>query len=136
MAAYADYAYYTATFLGTAIASADFGRLSVRASKHIDALTFGRAAAIITADTDTDKIDAIKMAMCAVADELQKDETSGGRDNVTSEKVGNVSVSYGASGQMTKTLGQKISDAALLWLWETDLMYRGLNVDERQSNDL
>jgi hypothetical protein len=136
MAAYADYAYYTATFLGTAIASADFGRLSVRASKHIDALTFGRADAIITADTDTDKIDAIKMAMCAVADELQKDEISGGRDNVTSEKVGNVSVSYGASGQMTKTLGQKISDAALLWLWETDLMYRGLNVDERQSNDL
>jgi hypothetical protein len=136
MAAYVDYAYYSATFLGTAIASADFGRLSVRASKHIDALTFGRAAAIITADTDTDKIDALKMATCAIADELQKDETSGGRDNVTSEKVGNVSVSYGASGQMTKTLGQKIADAATLWLWETDLMYRGLNADERQSNDL
>jgi hypothetical protein len=137
MAAYVDYAYYAQQpILGTAIASADFGRLSVRASKHIDALTFGRAAAIITADTDTDKIDALKMATCAIADELQKDETTGGRDNVTSEKVGNVSVSYGASGQMTKTLGQKIADAATLWLWETDLMYRGLNADERQSNDL
>jgi hypothetical protein len=134
--AYADYAYYATNYLGTAIASADFGRLSVRASKHIDALTFGRAAAIITADTDTDKIDALKMATCAIADELQKDETTGGRDNVTSEKVGNVSVSYGAGGQMTKTLGQKIADAATLWLWETDLMYRGLNADERQSNDL
>jgi hypothetical protein len=136
MAAYADYTYYTTTYLGTAIASADFGRLSVRASKHIDALTFGRAAAVITAATDADKIDAIKMAMCAVADELQKDETTGGRDNVTSEKVGNTSVTYGASGQMTKTLGQKMTDVATLWLWETDLMYRGLNADERQSNDL
>lgn len=131
MAAYVDYTYYTTTYLGTSIASADFSRLSVRASKHIDALTFGRAAAIITANTDTDTIDAIKMATCAVCDELQKDADSDGRDNITAERVGNVSVSYGDKSQMAKTLAQKVNDAASLYLWETDLMFRGLNADER-----
>lgn len=129
--AYVDYSYYTDTYLGNAVAPADFARLSVRASKHIDALTFNRAAAIITADTDADKVDAIKMATCAVCDELQKDADSDGRDNITAERVGNVSVSYGDSSEMAKTLASKINDAASLYLWETDLMYRGLNVDER-----
>lgn len=131
MSAYVDYTYYTTSFLGTLIASADFSRLSVRASKQIDALTFGRAAAVITADTDADKIDAIRMATCAVCEELQRDANSGGRDNITSEKVGNTAVTYGENGQMAKTLPDKINEAAALWLWETDLMYRGLNVDER-----
>ena len=131
MSAYVDYTYYATSFLGTLIASADFSRLSVRASKQIDALTFGRAAAVITADTDADKIDAIRMATCAVCEELQRDANSGGRDNITSEKVGNTAVTYGEKGQMAKTLPDKINEAAALWLWETDLMYRGLNVDER-----
>ena len=58
---YANYAYYTGTYGGSAIASADFTRLANIASAWIDRLTFGRAAA------DTDNADAIKMAMCSVA---------------------------------------------------------------------
>jgi len=128
---YVDYNYYTTSYLGMLIASPDFSRLAVRASKQIDALTFGRAAAVITANTDADKIDAIKMAVCAVADELQKDADTGGRDNITSEKVGNTAVTYGEKSQMAKPLASRISEAASLWLWETDLMFRGLNADER-----
>ena len=41
--AYADYEYYTTTYLGTAIQEADFPRLSLRASSFLDYYTQSRA---------------------------------------------------------------------------------------------
>jgi len=67
MTAYTDSTYYTGTYLGNVIASADFPRLALRASAVIDQVTFGRASAIVTAATDTATIALIKMATCAVA---------------------------------------------------------------------
>ena len=43
---YADYTFYTETFYGTAIAEADFPRLSSRASDFIDYYTRGKAAKV------------------------------------------------------------------------------------------
>jgi len=125
MAVYADYTYYTGTFLGTAIALADFERLALRASAQIDRLTFDQTAAIIAADTDTVKITAIKMAACAVAEAIQ---TSDAGPEIASERVGQHSVTYNLG---KATSGQvKITDAARLWLAATGLMYRGVDAIE------
>lgn len=116
---YADYAHYSTVYLGNAIAEADFPRLALRASAQIDRITFGRAA------TDTDNETAIKNAMCAVAEEIQRQEQSDNVDGVTSESQGRYSVSYGANSSKSRTNTQKISDAAKLYLEDTSLMYAG-----------
>jgi len=67
MAAYADYSYYSTTYLGTAIPEADFPRLALQSSNFINQVTFGRAASV----TDEASMDQIKMACCAVAEAMQ-----------------------------------------------------------------
>jgi hypothetical protein len=121
MAGYATYEFYLTQYLGTAIAQADFERLSQKASAFIDQVTFGRAAT----ETDTAVLEKMSHATCAVAEEVQKIEKSGG--SISSERVGNVSVTYAQALSPTKTM----ENAAKTYLWDTDLMYRGLNEDER-----
>lgn len=121
MAAYADYTYYTTTYLGSAIASADFAALALRASAVLNRLTFGRAAVVVAADDDADTIDLIQMATCAVADELQTQASEAGM--IQSETVGRHSVTY-VTGSV-RSLYQRQSDAAQLYLAGTELMYRG-----------
>ena len=53
--AYADYTYYTDTFLGTAVKESDFPRLALRASSYLDYYTMGKAA-------KNAGLDALKMA--------------------------------------------------------------------------
>lgn len=116
---YADFTFYEDTYLGNAIAEADFPRLALRASAQIDRITFGRAV------TDTDNETAIKNAMCAVAEEIQRQEQGDNVDGVTSESQGRYSVSYGANSSKSRTNTQKIEDAAKLYLEDTSLMYAG-----------
>ena len=124
MAVYADYIFYTEQFRGTAIAQADFDRLAMRASVLIDQVTFDRAAAVVAAGTDTDTVDKIKMATCAVAEMLHKDESEGGE--IQSERVGNHSVTY-VKGP-ARSLITRAREEAKPWLWDTYLMYGGPNL--------
>jgi hypothetical protein len=117
--AYANYTFYSTQFLGTAIAESDFPQLALRASAVIDQITFNRAA------DDTDNVTAIKNAMCAVAEELQRQDKSGSVDGVASESQGRYSVSYLASSNRSKSNLAKLYDAASLWLANTGLMYAG-----------
>jgi hypothetical protein len=121
MASYADYTYYTGTYLGTAIASADFPRLALRASATIDNLTFNRAAT----ETDVTTIDKIKMATCALAEELQKEDLADGIDGIQSESIGSNSVTYAENSGKRLTNETKQSKAAKLYLSSTGLMFRG-----------
>lgn len=123
--AYADFTYYSVTYLGTAIAEADFPRLADRASAQIDRLTFNRAAAIITANTPAASVTAIKKATCEVAEEIQRQESANNVDGVTSESQGRYSVAYGTNSNRAKTNQQKIEDAAKLWLETSGLMFTG-----------
>lgn len=125
MAVYADFSYYEGVFLGTAIALADFDRLALIASAQIDRLTFGQAAAIITADTDAEKVTAIQMATCAVAEAIQQGEAS---PEVSSERVGQHSVTYNIGKPVSEQT--RLTDAARLWLAPTGLMYRGFDAVE------
>jgi hypothetical protein len=127
MTVYADYAYYTGTYLGTVIAESDFPQLALRASQVIDNLTFGRAI------TDTDNTDAIKMAMCAVAEELQTQRQNGDTDGIASESQGQYSVSFLATSRRSRSNESKLRAAASLYLQNTGLMFAGFNSGEYGS---
>jgi hypothetical protein len=130
MSAYVDYAYYTTTYLGTLIASADFSRLALRASATIDQITFNRAAAVITENTDTTTIALIKNSVCAVAEEIQSIEADGGADGIQSESVGSMSVTYADNSSKKLSNTAKIKAAAGLYLGQTGLMFPGFNDGE------
>ena len=122
--AYADFTYYTNTYFGTAIAESDFPRLALRASAVIDRITFQRAVLEVT------YADKVKMAMCAVAEELQTQEQSNGADGIVSESQGQYSVSYGTNSNRTKSNEAKLENAARLWLDGTFLMFAGFHAGE------
>lgn len=122
MAVYADYLFYTQQFDGTAIAQADYRRLARKASAHVNQLTFGRAAEIIEADTDVDLIEAIRLATCAVAEELQRQQENG--SVISSERVGSYAVTYAVSPASGH---ERLATAAKLYLVESGMMYRGFD---------
>lgn len=135
--AYADYEYYTTTYLGTAIKEDDFPRLSLRASAFLDYYTQGRAAK--NAD-----LDALKMACCAVAEQYQYIDTAQALaqkslsaslesdGELQSQTVGSWSKTYrsgGDSAQQALSSAQS-AQAALAaitqqYLSATGLLYRG-----------
>jgi len=123
MTAYCDYDCYSDTYLGTAITEAAFPALALRASAIIDVLTFQQAAE----QTDADIVDLIKMATCAVADQMKSVSDSGDMGGIKSESVGSHSVTYAENNESMKSIGQKYSDAAALYLISTNLMYRGFS---------
>ncbi len=124
MTDYADFTFYSETFRGAAIAQAEFPSLGMQASVVIDQLTFGRAAAAF-ASGDPAVVAAIRSATCAVADELQAQIESGGA--VQTEHVGNFTTTY--LSQLSEDA--RLKRAARRFLGMTDLMFRGLNADER-----
>lgn len=128
MAAYADFEFYEDNFGGTAIASADFSTLAIRASFMIDFLTFDRAADVISDDEDADQVTAIKMATCAVAEVIQ--EISDRTAKIQSEKVGPYSVTYTPTPTDSLSNDARMSLAAKRYLVKTGLMYRGFNAGE------
>lgn len=135
--AYADYTYYTNTYLGTAIQETDFPHLSLRASSFLDYYTQGRAAQ--NAD-----LDALKMACCAIAEQYQAINAaqalaqkalsasldSGGE--LQSQSVGSWSKTYrsgGDSAQQALSSAQaaqaSLAAIAQQYLGATGLLYRG-----------
>jgi hypothetical protein len=124
MAAYVDYVFYSGTYLGAAITPSDFPRLALRASEVIDRLTYDRTAALVTDGTDEATIAKVQMATCAVAEQLQALEASGGA--VASEHVGNYSVTY-----LSKFSDDaRMKAAARRYLASSFLMYPGFNQGE------
>lgn len=130
MAAYADYAFYSTTYMGTAIASEEFPRLALRASLIIDHITFGRAATVVAEDTDDDTIELIGMATCAMSEELYAQENNGGADGITSERVGSYAVTFGAGSRALMSNEEKQERAVRLYLGQTGLMFRGFTDEE------
>lgn len=137
--AYADYEYYTTTYLGTAIKEDDFPRLSLRASSFLDYYTQGRAAK--NAD-----LDVLKMACCAVAEQYQYIDTaqalaqkslsasleSGESGELQSQTVGSWSKTYRSGGDsaqqaLSSMQAAKASLASIVqqYLAGTSLLYRG-----------
>ena len=131
MATYADFEYYEDTYLGTTIPTETlFDAWALRASATIDRFTFNRADAIITADEKASDVTGIKMATCAVADELYNQSLEDSDKAIKSESVGGHSVSYLENADLTRTQLEKQREAARLWLESTYLMFGGFYTGE------
>jgi type III secretory pathway component EscR len=132
--AYADWTYYSTVWLGTAIAQSDFNHLALIASNYIDNITYGRAAPIVTAATDTVTIAAIQNATCAIAEEYQKQGLTGDEDAVNSESQGEYSVTYKSTAKNNKSNDTKRLMVARDWLASTFLLFPGFNDGEYGSS--
>lgn len=130
MLTYATYEFYVTDYRGTVVPEAVFTSAAFRASRRLDAMCFDRVNAVIVDDTDADAIERIKMATCAVADEIYNDEQNDGQDGIQSERTGNYSVTFATGSKKLKTLDTKISEAASLYLSPTGLMFKGFIADE------
>lgn len=136
--AYADYADYTDTYLGTAIQKADFPRLALRASAFLDFYTQGRAER-------NSGLEGLKMACCAIAEQYQTIETaqalaqkslaaslSADGGELQSQSVGRWSRTYRSGGDsaqasLASAQAEQASLAAIAqqYLGATGLLYRG-----------
>lgn len=133
--AYADYTYYSGTYMGT-VSEEDFPRLAVRASSYLDYYTRDKAK-------DNAELDAVKMCCCALVDVYKlietakelanKDMTAGlSSDAIQSETVGGYSRTMRSGGEGAASSLQAGLDAkkqlaatAMEYLANTGLLYRG-----------
>lgn len=113
---YADYPFYQNEYHGAAVES-EYTRLVVRAAAYVDRMTFGKAKTAIGAD-----LEAVKMAECAIVDELLAQEQGG---VVVSESNDGISRSY-ATGSVVKSSTQRIYAAAEVFLCNTNLCFAGV----------
>ena len=114
--AYATYEYYKSEYGGN-MGEGEFKRLSRQATAYLNQVTYGRIdATIATGDT-------IKDACCAIADTFLLNEQGGG---IASESNDGINVNYVAGVSNTKTDGQRLYEAAALYLGHTGLLYRGV----------
>ena len=113
---YADFSYYKDTFCGE-MAEGDFKRLSRQASAYLDSVTFDRIAAV----TDEKIKERVKEACCAVADAILLNENG----VVSQESNDGVSVIYNRGVSNTLTDEERLYQAAVLYLGNTGLLYRG-----------
>lgn len=116
---YADYRFYKDEFHGKLIPAEDFDRAAISATQYINNVTFGRIGSNVT--------EAVKNACCAAAEVYYSGSVSPrAASGVTSEKVGNYSVSY-AAAENSGTQQKRLKSAVKLWLGSTGLLYRGVD---------
>lgn len=119
--AYADYDFYLNVYLGNAIPSEDFPRLSERASEYVYSATKGLAEKVSGRDLET-----VQKAVCAVAEVILDENIMtasafSGEQAVSSESVGSWSRSYsypGLSAAQVENIAARKRDAILLYLSE------------------
>ena len=115
---YGDFSFYTNKYQGT-LTETEYNRFSVRASAEIDRITTQKAKTATSAE-----IDLVKLAECAVIDELSF-QSLGGSGDVTSESNDGISRSY-ATGAVSKSSRQRIDAAAYTFLCNTNLLFCGI----------
>ena len=121
MTAFADEVFYKNEYLcgKEAVINTAFNFYSKQATQHIRQQTFGNI------NEDEEIPLCVKMCCCDVAELLYKAEHND-HSGVTSEKVGDLSVSYESADSQGQALLKNIRSAIYLWLSGTDLLYRGV----------
>lgn len=113
---YADFEYYTREYQGNRITEEEFPRLALRAGEYLDAVTFGRIAALDPIPQE------VKKACCAVAELELRLETEG--EGRSSETVGSYSVRWEPG--RGEALSAARYRAAAGYLGQTGLMWPGV----------
>lgn len=117
---YANHNFYTNEYKGTQIVdNASFIKYAVKSTQYIKKYTLGNI------NEDEEIPLCVKMCCCDVAELLYKAENND-HSGVTSEKVGDLSVSYESADSQGQTLSKNIRSAIYLWLSGTDFLYRGV----------
>ena len=114
---YADFSYYKDTYCGE-MAEGDFKRLSRSASAYLDSVTLDRIPSV----TDEKIKEKVREACCAVADAILLNENG----VVSQESNDGVSVIYTRDMSNTLTDEERVYQAAVLYLGNTGLLYRGV----------
>ncbi len=112
-----DYSFYTDRFCGK-LPAEDFMRLRPYASAYLSELTCGRTDGELSESLD----ERARFACCALVDAWDVNERGGG---IASESNDGVSVTY-VAGQTAKRDGQRLYEAAALFLGGTGLLFRGV----------
>lgn len=117
MANYATSTDYTAYLSGreAVIGTASFDFYARQATMRINNATFNRI------ETVTDNI---KYCCCEVAEILYKQDNE--KIGVTSEKVGGYSVNFESAKDRDLTYNTLVRRAIINWLYDTDLLYCGV----------
>lgn len=138
--AYADYEFYTTSFLGSVVPETDFPRLAERASNFVDTMTFDRLVDGLPTNERSQK--RIKKAVCSLAELMyqielaEKNAITQASANVTDTNVGNIStgivtsISSGSESISYATPQQKASGAK-----EWSAVYAAAG-DVQKTNDL
>ena len=122
---YAEYSYYLSEFGGSIVPESDWQAMATKASRYIDQITLMRAA-------EMSDHDGVKLATCAVAEiqykYAQQDKRTVRSAGVSSESVGNHSVSYTEVTEETLAVkNAEMQQAASLYLFPTGLLYKGVS---------
>lgn len=112
-----EYSFYNGTYHGE-LSQEAFEKQSWAAAAAIDDLTMGRASGELT----TDEALRCDLALCAMIDAADLYDQMGG---ITEQRNDGISVSY-ALTEAGKSKAQRIRDAALPYLAQTNLLYRGV----------
>lgn len=122
---YATYEYYTTEYNGTALAEQDFPKYAKRASAEIDHVTFGRLSDM----TDDQIPDAVRDAMCDVAEQLYQFATMAKGGSIASESNDGYSISYRDTGD-TAARQRELRATIRTYLAVTGLMFRGVSCND------
>ena len=114
---YADWAFYTGVYGGTLIPQTEYSSIALWADEYVDNLT------LYQIDTTNEaQMRQVKLASCAVADVVFRQETAESGGVVASESVGNHSISYLAMAKNDAQRQLEMLRAARLFLARTGLV--------------
>ena len=120
---YADYNFYTSEYMGSAIPETAFPAVERAASDYINYITHNR----IKPDELPEAVMAkVKMAVCAVGEICYKQTVEDENPTVSSESVGNHSISYSVNKKGFDERQHEKMVNAKTYLHGTGLMYGGL----------
>ena len=118
---YAEYDFYLNDYKGSVIPDApNYDRAAVEASAYLDYITRNRIK-----DIADDMMVKVKLAQCAIADVCYRQMQDDVANVVSSESVGNHSVTYAARASYGQRELEKYSKAKI-YLRGTGLLYGGL----------
>lgn len=126
MTAYADYSFYENKYLGgkaAVIPQEEFLYYARKAGNCLRRYTFGNIGENVP--------EAVRLCCCELAEAVFFAETSPAARGVSSERVGDIAVTYENGGDRRQGLPAAVKDIIYAWLGDTGLLYRGgRNADE------
>lgn len=121
---YAEYDFYLNDYKGSVIPDApSYDRAAVEASAYLSYITHSRVNTEVLTDEVKNKV---RLAQCAIADVCYKQAQGDVANVVSSESVGNHSVTYAVSKVGYKQRELEKYSKAKIYLHGTGLLYGGL----------